>query len=545
MKKTYILIFALALASSACKKSDLQLSNPNNPSLVSLETKTGIEYYSAGFYRQSGSVFDKSTFFNSIMGDEQFSSVGNFGNRFTQQVTGITLPAPYSQTPIPNIFGTTQIVQLRSLNNFAADASGSNAFQYTWQDAYLANGQANILLKACDNPKLDVPASEKATLQAWAYWWKGLLYSQIGSLYSQGIINNAADGTTNNNYVGHDAIIAEANANFDKAIALLKGINDADADYKATMVAITPSFNVTGTAITPSMWVRSCYTNEARNILVNTKVKDLNAAILTKVSDLASKGLVKGDQAFVRGMDVNSVNDLTAGTQVHPFLWNNDDINPGWQYTSERLVQDFKTGDQRKDNGIRLLGTTVVNVRARGIQFGSRYTPKAIEDGGYWTTGKAHVGKHLYAGSWEENSLMLAEVQIRSGNIETGLGYIDDVRTAQGAFKPNPLAGDLVPVKGKGLNLTQALEELRRERRIALFLRGVAFYDARRWGVTAPKSEGGGRAGAIVLVPRTYTTGGSGYDALPCFIEYNYADYWDIPVDETAYNAQTTKATAQ
>ncbi|MDB4999012.1 MAG: RagB/SusD family nutrient uptake outer membrane protein [Mucilaginibacter sp.] len=536
MKKIYILVFALALASSACKKSDLQLGNPNNPSLVSLETKTGIEYYSAGFYRQSGAVFDKSTFYNSVMGDEQFSSVGNFGMRFTQQVTAITLPAPYN-TKIPNIFGVDQITQLRSLNNFAADASGSNAFQFTWQDAYLANGQANILLMALDNPKLEIPASEKATLQAWAYWWKGLLYSQIGSLYSQGIINNAADGTTNNNYVGHDAIIAEANANFEKAIALLKGINDADADYKATMVAITPSFNVTGTAITPSMWVRSCYTNEARNILVNTKVKDLNAAILTKVSDLASKGLVQGDQAFVRGMDVNSVNDLTAGTQIHPFLWNNDDINPSWQYTSERLVQDFKVGDKRKDNGIRLLGTTVVNVRARGIQFGSRYTPNAIEDGGYWTTGKAHVGKHLYAGSWEENALMLAEVQIRSGNIETGLGYIDDVRIAQGA--------QLAAVKGTGLDLNGALEELRKERRIGLFLRGVAFYDARRWGVTAPASQGGGRAGAIVLVPGSFTGGGAGYTALPCFIEYNYADYWDVPIDETAYNAQTTKATAQ
>jgi hypothetical protein len=533
--KKIIIIFALALAGAGCKKSDLQLYNPNNPSLKALETKVGIEYYALGIFQQSGSVFDKSTFYNSVMGDEQISSVGNFGMRFTQQALGITLPAPYN-TKVPNIFGVTQQVQLQSLNNFAADASGSNAFQFTWQDAYLVNGQANILLASLNNPVLVLPANEKATLQAWAYWWKGLAYSQIGSLYSKGIINSAADGSTNTNYVGHDAIITEANANFDKAIALLKAINDTDNDYKTTMVAITPSFNVTTTAITPSMWVRNCYTYEARNILVNTKVAAMTPANWAKVAELAGKGLVNGDQAFVRGMDVNSINDLTATTQAHPFLWNNDEINPGWLYTSERLIQDFKPGDARFTKGISLLPTPVVNIRSRGIQFGSRYTPTAIEDGGYWSTAKAHIGKHFFAGSWEENALMLAEVQIRTGSVDAGLTYIDQVRDAQGAT--------LAHVAGTGLSQTAALEELRRERRIGLFLRGVAFVDARRWGVTAPASAGGGRANAIVLVPGNLI-GGSTFKPLPCFIEYNYMDYWDIPVDETAYNIPKGPATIQ
>src|SRR4051812_36669524 len=194
--KKYIFILALALACVGCKKSDLQLSNPNSPSLKSLETRTGIEYYALGIFQQSGAVFDKSTFFNSVMGDEQISSVGNFGMRFTQQVSGITLPAPYN-TKVPNIFGVSQQLQLQSTNNFAADASSSNAFQFTWQDAYLVNGQANILLSALNSTALSLPATEKITLQAWAYWWKGLAYSQIGSLYSKGIITNSFDGTTN------------------------------------------------------------------------------------------------------------------------------------------------------------------------------------------------------------------------------------------------------------------------------------------------------------------------------------------------------------
>ncbi|HVV06128.1 MAG TPA: hypothetical protein VHC96_17980 [Puia sp.] len=41
----------------------------------------------------------------------------------------------------------------------------------------------------------------------------------------------------------------------------------------------------------------------------------------------------------------------------------------------------------------------------------------------------------------------------------------------------------------------RAIEEVSRERRIGLYLRGVAFYDARRWGVTEPVVSGGGRAG--------------------------------------------------
>lgn len=531
MKKSIITLAALALlASSACKKSGLQQNNPNAPTTASLKTKTGIEYYALGVYQQSGAVFDLPFFFNFTMGDEEISSVGNFGLRYTQQVTGITLPPPYNIT-IPNIFGVSQQTQLESLNNFSADATSSNAFQFLWQDAYQVNGQANILLASVNDPALALPASEKSTLQAWAYWWKGIAYSQIGSMYIKGIINDNADGKTNNNYVDHSAMITAANANFDKAIAILKGISDGDTNYASTMVALTPSFDVTPTKITPSMWVRNIYTYEARNILLNTKVKDLTPTILSQVNDLASKGLVSTDQAFVRGMDPNSVNDQTAATQGHPFLWNNYQNNPSWAYLSERLIQDFKPGDNRFAKGVATLPTPVVNIRSRGIQFGSRYTPVAIENGGYWTTADAKAGKHLWAGSWEENALMLAEVQIRNGNIDAGLTYVDAVRTAQGA--------GLAAVAGTGLNQAQALEELRRERRIGLCLRGVAFYDARRWGVTAPKSQGGGRANAIVLVPGNLINSPT-YQALPCFIEYNYMDYWDIPVDETAYNVPTT-----
>ena len=82
---------------------------------------------------------------------------------------------------------------------------------------------------------------------------------------------------------------------------------------------------------------------------------------------------------------------------------------------------------------------------------------------------------------------------IRVNNIDAGLQHVDAVRDYQDS--------GLTHVAGTGLNQAEALEEFRRERRVALFLWGTAFYDARRWGVTEPASQGGGRADAIVMVP--------------------------------------------
>jgi hypothetical protein len=87
------------------------------------------------------------------------------------------------------------------------------------------------------------------------------------------------------------------------------------------------------------------------------------------------------------------------------------------------------------------------------------------------------------------------------------------------------------------LTADEAKEQLRSERRVGLFLRGLSFYDARRWNVTAPVSEGGGRANANVLVPNGF--GNPALDepaVLPCFMEYNYMDYWDVPLNELDFN---------
>jgi len=531
MKKIITVFILIVLVTTSCKKSDLQIVNPNSPTPGSaLPTQIGLEEFALGVWTKTvvgNNLLMHSLVAHSIMGDEQWSSVGNFGWRYTNQVNTITLPPPYNNV-VPNIFGVTQQVELQSLNNLvSANANASDVYVYEWNLGYLVNGEANQLLQGIAANTV-VSANEKIVMQAFAYWWKGLCYSRLGSMYLAGVINNTTDGTTNGNYVGHDALITEANADFDKAIALLGTLPApvANDTYSATMKVINPPFCLYPTS--PAMWIREIYTYEARNYLVNHKVAAMTATDWAAVKTLATKGLIAGDVTFAEGMDPAGTSDYSS-TQQHVYEWDNYIGNSGWTYMSERLVQDFKAGDVRKTKGVTTITTPEVNRSSRGIQFGTRYVATAIESGGYWATNN-HKGYVQFAGSYEENALMLAEANIRTGSIDPGLTYIDQVRTFQGAGLP--------AVSGTGLNLAAAAEELRTERRIALYLRGLAFYDARRWGVTAPASAGGGRAGAIVLVPNSIflTPTSSGYTAMPCFIDYNYMDYWDVPATEFSYN---------
>jgi hypothetical protein len=115
------------------------------------------------------------------------------------------------------------------------------------------------------------------------------------------------------------------------------------------------------------------------------------------------------------------------------------------------------------------------------------------------------------------------------GNSETGLGFVDAIRTYQGA--------GIAAVKGTGLTQTQAMAELIRERRVALAYRGLSFYDSRRWGWIYDVANGGGAYGTTFL-----TVGGKLYTNTT--INYNFLDYWDIPADESVLNPPDASSAA-
>ena len=65
--------------------------------------------------------------------------------------------------------------------------------------------------------------------------------------------------------------------------------------------------------------------------------------------------------------------------------------------------------------------------------------------------------------------------------------------------------------------------------------RGLAFYDARRWGVITSTTNGGGRTGCWLI-------DNNGNLNTNVTIDYNYLDYWDVPGNELSYNAASASS---
>lgn len=531
IKIILIAVSAWMAVGTSCNKEKLQLINPNQPTpALSLTSEGGITNFALGIInRQLGNVVNAGVTnvkavadaHHSIMGDEQFSPYGNWGMRWANQVYKVTLP---NNTVVTNPFGVTQKTSLQGFNS--RQAGDRNVFQYEWAFAYFYISQANILLNALESPDLKFTGdakTKKAVLKTWALWWKGFAYSRVGSMYLAGIINEKTDGTTNGTYVSNQAIIAEANKNFDAAAAELSTIT-LNADYEAMFRAVTPSYNAPGDVITPDMWKRQINTMKARNLLVNKKVGDMTPADWQQIKTLTAAGILPGDKIFRQGMTLDGNNDVV-GAFFHPYVL----IGTAQEFIfpSERLIQEYKTGDNRLNKNFYLNPFPYpANISSRGLQFGTRWAVKNVEDGGTFATNQ-NEGLLSVAGTYEENALMTAEAMIRTGQLETGLQIIDQVRASQNA--------GIAAVAGTGLNLSQALEEYRRERRVALFMRGLAFYDARRWGVTAPAAQGGGRIDAVVYLPAALLAT-AGDEVRNCFMEYNYMDYLDVPLNEVDFN---------
>lgn len=534
LKKT-IFLFAIFTSLFGCRKSQLDIDNPNAPTAFSLTSENGIYDFALGVINKQFGQIANTGYVNlfvialtqhSIMGDELFSPYGNFGFRWANQVYSIQPPT--RNTPVINPLGVTQLTTLQNYNN--REAGESNVFLYEWNFAYNYITQCNQLLQALNNDKLvfsgnpSEVSTKKAVLRAWAYWWKGFAYSRIGSIYLAGLKVDEA-GVTTNNYVSHDFIIDEANHHLDIAIALLESLGAANNVYNNTMQAITPSYNSPDKIIDPLMWIHNINTLKARNLLVNKKSSEINASDWAKIIALVQNGITESDNVFVQGMTADGKNDV-AGGFFHPYIL----LGTTQEYTfvSERLIQEFHEEDKRLSDNFIKNGIYPPNIRGRGLQFGTRWTVKNIENGGHFATNN-NIGSISIACTYEENDLMKAEALINTGHIEEGLKIIDDIRAFQHA--------EISEVYNSGLNLDQANAELRRERRVALFMRGTAFYDARRWGITKPLMEGGGRNNAMVYLPVNYLESGSvSPDIRSCLLDYHYVDYFDVPANELDFN---------
>jgi starch-binding outer membrane protein, SusD/RagB family len=535
LNKIFISILALAFLGSCKKQLDIQNENQPSPSsaaateagVISLATGTIFRNgffdvkYTDGVY---GRFWSGATAFHEMMGD----IIGvEAANAYINQIGCPNKVTLDNGTVILNPSAVnTQYALLRSVNVNAQ--TGSNPGFHEWAYMYNMIVAANSVLDLSNATAFSGTdaASKKATINAWAYWWKGYAYARVGSFYYAGIIQNATfnDQATNGNYVTKEAIIAESNSNFDKCNAALASISSPTA-YAAVLGKLIPAYLQTGKGgiLSVAAWQRNISTMKARNILVNTLASAMTSAQWTQVLTLTTNGILSGDLIFTGRTNPNG--DFLGTTVADKVASSATSTNT--YKLSERFVQDFNTGDKRRTNNIRNLnaGIGIFN-QDRGNSFNTRYS---LVDGGTGLTGvivyansTAGANEITLCGTFEENELMKAEATMNvSGfspaSITAGMGMIDNVRNYQGAGLAPTVAATTAAAK----------EELRRERRIALAFKGLSFYDARRWDIIDPSKS---RTGCVVLA------GTAGVLNTNATINYGFLDYWDVPDNELAYN---------
>jgi hypothetical protein len=532
--KILIGLLSITLLSTSCKKQ-LDVKNDNQPTPESAASEKGVislgqgSIYRNGFFdlKYSDGVYGRfwagATGFHEMMGD----IIGvEAANAYINQIgcpNKVTLDAG---TVVLNPSAVnTQYALLRSVN--VNSQLGSNPGFYEWAYMYNMITSANTVLDIASKTTFTGnAATKKATIQAWAYWWKGYAYARIGSFYYAGLIQNAASGFTNGNYVTKEAIIAESNANFDKCATAIDAATSS-ADYNEVLGKLIPAFLQTGKGgvFTPAMWKRNISTMKARNILVNNLASVMTAAQWNSILTLTNAGVQSGDFIFTGRTNANG--DFL-GTTIADKVQSSASATNTYKL-SERWVQEFRAGDKRRTNNVRTLNTGIGQFNTdRGNSFNTRYT---LYNGGNGVSGTvvysntaAGANEITLAATYEENELMKAEALIKIGgqaNIDAATVLIDAVRNYQGA--------GLAPV-GAGLTQAAAYEELRRERRIGLAFKGLSFYDARRWDIIDPSKS---RTGCVVI-------SAAGVLNTNATINYGFLDYWDVPDNELAYNPPAT-----
>ncbi|MBX9733218.1 MAG: RagB/SusD family nutrient uptake outer membrane protein [Chitinophagaceae bacterium] len=537
--------FALTalLGLQACKK-DLEVNNPNSPTVGgNVTNESGIAAYAKGTVYWNGFNYG-----NGWLGDSYFSlpwgyielmgDVVGGGQGSNNQTTTMGVPDRFQADPADatTVFTnpSPQVSIIRSFNTQAASSNANNALIYQWTSNYALINAANLIVENLGNVS-GLSVDKANTIKAWAAWWKGYAYSQIGSLYYAGLIIDKSN-TVVNTYVDKNAIIAESNRNLSAAATLLNGISN-QGDYAAMIAQLIPKQNQVGLGMPPTsaQWVRIINTMLARNIVLNKLAPFVNGSLTASISKssttamtnadwqsvitLCNNGIRSGDYVFTgRSSAANSFFSASGGTVASLAAISNQNST---YKVSERLVQQFKSNDKRLANFSTTNGTFFGDANTNS----TRYT---LVDG--VTAGLSGIpifgsrqagGIEIYLSpTYEENTLMLAEANIRLGNVPVALTQIDAVRSAQGS--------GVSTLTGLPLTAAQAMTELTMERLAALAFRGLSYYDLRRWGWTYSIANGGGRYGCNVIFRNTLYTNAT--------FNYNYMDYWDVPADELVKN---------
>ena len=536
MKKITIAFSLVLLTVISCKK-ELNIIDTNNPTPSAAASEAGVislaqgSIYRNGFFdlKYSDGVYGRfwagATGFHEMMGD----IIGvEAANAYINQIGCPNKVTLDNGTVVLNPSAVnTQYALLRSVN--FNSQSGANPTYYEWAYMYNLIVASNTVIDlATKSAYTSDAATKKATILAWAYYWKGYAYARIGSIYYAGIKQNATfeDQSTNGNYVSKENIIAESNIMFDNAATQIAAATSTVA-YTEVLGKLIPSFLQKGKGgiFTKAAFLRNINTMKARNILVNTTIAAMSTAQWSSILTLTTNGITATDLIFTGRTDANgdflgtTIADKIASSAAGTLTYK----------LSERWVQEFKAGDQRFANNVRSLNPGVGNFNQdRGNSFNTRYTLRRAGNGiagvVVYANADAGLNEITLCGTYEENELMKAEATMNVGgfspaSIISGMAMIDNVRNYQGAGLAATIAATAVAAR----------EELRRERRIALAFKGLSFYDARRMDIIDPSKS---RTGCILVsVANAVTTVNTN-----AIINYGFLDYWDVPDNELAYN---------
>ena len=529
------IITSLLMGATSCKK-ELDVKNPNSPTIDQAQSESGlISLASGGVYINgfngspaytSGQNWLGDSFFSLCYGFQELMADDIGAEASNQNINVIGLPDYVILDDGTKISTSSPQKSVLRISN-SRDKRSANAFYYEWAYMYGLNNSSNQILSLVDGISFSGDAAtKKNTLKAWAYWWKGYAYARIGSLYYAGLINNTVSGIVPN-YVNSAAIIAESNRCLDQAATLLGSV-PTTADYNTVLGQLLPSFVQTGKGgiLSPQMWIHNINSLKARNMMANKQVSAMTAADWASILTLVNNGIQSSDLVFT-GRTTSTNGFFSAGSGSVAAMSTGLPKSATFKI-SERLIQEYKPGDKRQANNFVM--NQYLN-QVGGFTFSTRWQ---LLSGGSGVAGAAILSDktpgnyEVFIGpSYEENELMKAEALINTDQVDLGLVSIDNVRAYQGA--------GLAKVAGTGLSVAAAKEEVHRERRVALVFRGTSFYDARRLGIIYDVAKGGGRKGAVVLSnPIAGST--NAVVNTNATINYNFLDYWDVPADEAQLN---------
>lgn len=552
--KLLFLSLMLLVIAMSCKKQ-LNVGNPNSPTLAQDVTNAsslaafaqGATYIdgfqSANAYNWLGNgYFSLNYSYSELLAGTVGSTDANESVN-TVNIPSYTILDDGSHYPPAN--NEAQSTLLRTINTRAETAAGYNVVYYQWCNMYILNGSMNVLLAEIPNIKT-LTADQISTFKAWAYFWKGYAYSVIGSQYTAGLIVDTGSAvsttsTTNGNYVGRDAIITASNTMLGQAATILGGLSGS-SDYTTLIGQLVPNaFQVTahGGAPSTTQWIHNINTLLARNILVNKLSPFVNQTLGGAIKNASIPAMAQSDWQNVQTLTASGIQakdpvfiaTSTKTASLYPAKTGNISLmaaGPNGDLVFQpglRLTQNFNAGDLRLAQDFTAGATDTFYNDYYSTIYSLLNGPNASNDSVY-NYGDQTIGIYetFIAGSFEENTLMQAEADIMLNNTETGLQLIDAERNYQ--------AAGVAAVAGKGLTQTQAYNELAKERRVALFGRGLSFWDSRRWGWSYDITQGGGSYGNQMLL--STASGPVMYHNVT--FDYNFMDYWDVPADELELN---------